>query len=252
MAPPVAGRNGWRLTVCAGAIQIDLTRRRSDTMNPPDMNVFRCLAVILLAASTAIPAGAQSGLHLGVGPVVPLGVTGDDLSTGLHVQTTIPFSWWIPPIRKIPGLSRLPRPRLPERLGFLRPRLSWRGDLQYEQLAGPDRPVRVIAASAVGTRTIRVPRSWFITPYFLGGVGAYNTQFYLPDPDDAQHPANADVRTNVGLDAGLGIGNQLAGYPISLEAKYRWVRNALSDPTGNPIPMRTFTIAFRYPVGRGW
>jgi hypothetical protein len=196
-------------------------------------------------------------MEIGVGPVSPLGLTGDELKTGLHVQTTIPFQWWIPKIPfigKIPLVNRIPKPGWPERLDFLRPKLQWRGDLQYEQLAGPDRPYRVIAGEAVATRYVgnMWELGWPIMPYLVGGVGVYNTQFYLHDPEGTQHPASADVRTNPGLSIGLGLSNQLAGYPISLEAKYRWIRHALSDETGHETAMRALTVALRYNFQRSY
>ena len=197
-------------------------------------------AVIGLAL-TAPVAQAQLGLNIGAGPVIPLGKSADQLSPGVHVQVAIPFTLWKPPY-----IGRIPHPDWPDALEFIRPRLSWRADFQYEQMAGPDRPVRVLAAEALATRSLPRKQSWFISPYMLLGVGAYNTQFYLPRPAGVPYAGTADARTNVGFGAGLGLTNQLAGYNISLESKFRYIRNALSDLNGTHIPMKALFIMARY------
>jgi len=203
--------------------------------------VRRCLLVVAGITMAASPAGAQLNLDLGAGPIVPLGSSANQLSTGVHVQIAVPFAWWSPP-----GLSRIPHPDWPDAIDFLRPRLSWRADLQYEQMAGPDRPMRVMAAEAVATRQLPRKATWFVAPYLLGGVGAFNTQLYLRQPPGSTGEATADARTNVGVDGGFGLTNFLAGYNVSLEGKFRYVRNALSDVNGDHIPMRAVFVMLRY------
>jgi len=203
--------------------------------------VRRCLLAATTVAVAASPAAAQLNVDLGAGPIVPLGSTANQLSTGVHVQIAVPFAWWTPP-----GLSRIPHPDWPDALDFLQPRLSWRADVQYEQMAGPDRPMRVMAAEAVATRQLPRKASWFIAPYLVGGVGAFNTQLYLRQPAVGGGDATADARTNVGVDGGLGVTNFLAGYNVSMEAKFRYVRDALSDFNGDHIPMRAVFVMLRY------
>ena len=203
--------------------------------------VRRCLLVLAGITVAATPAAAQLNLDLGAGPIVPLGKTADMLSTGVHVQIAVPFALWTPP-----GLSRIPHPDWPDALDFLRPRLSWRADMQYEQMAGPDRPMRVMAAEAVATRQLPRKATWFVAPYLLGGVGAFNTQLYVRQGPGSTGEATADARTNVGVDGGLGFTNFLAGYNVSLETKFRYIRNALSDVNGNHIPMRAMFVMLRY------
>jgi hypothetical protein len=196
--------------------------------------VTTCLVV-------AAPAHGQLNLDLGVGPVVPLGSSANQLATGVHAQIAIPFALWEPP-----GIGRIPHPPWPDALEFLRPRLSWRADMQYEQMAGPDRPMRVMAAEVVATRQLPRKTSWFIAPYLVGGVGAFNTQLYLRSPSGSPYAGTADARTNLGVDGGLGLTNFLAGYNVSMETKFRYVRNALSDASGTHIPMRAIFVMLRY------
>jgi hypothetical protein len=198
------------------------------------------LAVAGLAFA-APRATAQLNLDLGAGPVFPLGKSASQLSPGIHAQVAVPFVWWTPP-----GIGKIPLPPWPDALDAFRPRLSWRADMQYEQMAGPDRPMRVMAAEIVATRQLPRKPSWFIAPYLLGGIGVFNTQQYLRNPSGTPYEGTADARTNVGFDGGLGLTNFLAGYNVSMETKFRYVRNAMSDVNGDHIPLRAIFVMLRY------
>lgn len=146
-------------------------------------------AVIVALAAAATVANAQ--ISVAGGPSHALGSLGDGTEMGYHVQLSA-------------GLSV---PLIP---------IALRVDGAWNQFpySGTDGDVRILSGTA--NAVLSIP-SLGITPYLVGGVGAYNQRADVPgtDPAAEEDGSTTDLGANIG--AGVRIG--LPGLSAFAEAR---------------------------------
>lgn len=147
-----------------------------------DIRTALTVATMVLAAS-ASAASAQIGLAAAGGPTVALGALGDAVDMGYHAQLS----------------ASLSVPLLP---------LSARVDAMFNQFpqTGVDHNVRMLSGSV--NAILSIP-SILITPYLIGGVGAYRSS----------GTAAAGSSTDFGANLGGGLRLGLPGLSVFGEAR---------------------------------
>jgi len=161
------------------------------------------LAVFALALPQA--AVGQMGIGIGVGPSFPTGALSDEVSTGYHVQASIGL-----------GVPLLP--------------FGVRVDGIFSQMPGDHDDARIIGGSA--NAELHFPSPGF-SPYFLAGVGLYNTR--------VPHGNHVDEETGLGFNAGLGARIHLAAMTLFVETRAHHIRGDHENIQFIPL---TFGVRF--------
>lgn len=149
------------------------------------------IATVALTAS-ASAASAQIGLSLAGGPTVAMGTIGDVVDMGYHAQLS----------------ASLSVPLLP---------VGVRVDAMFNQFpeTGHDADFRVLSGTV--NAVLSMP-SIGITPYLIGGVGAYNSKF-IEDEALGHNHGEETSGTNIGANLGAGVRFALPGLAVFGEAR---------------------------------
>lgn len=151
------------------------------------------LAAALALAALPAAAPAQVGLSFGGGPSTPLGEFGDEAETGWNARASLHV-----------GVPLFP-------VGF-------RGDAVYQQFSdeagGTFRQAGGLANATVGLPLPLV----VISPYAIGGVGAF--RHTAPEEDHGDHAHEGESGTAAAWNVGAGVRLGLPGISASLEARY--------------------------------
>lgn len=143
------------------------------------------LALALSAGSTS----AQVQLSIAGGPSFPLGTLGDVVEMGYHAQVSGALSLPLLPVGvRVDGMIN----RFPEA-----------GD-NFQVLSGSVNAI--LSIPSIG-----------ITPYLIGGLGAYNSRF--TDAGEPGHEHEEGSTTNVGANIGAGVRLGLPGLSAFAEAR---------------------------------
>jgi hypothetical protein len=144
------------------------------------------LAVVALALPQA--AAGQMGIGIGVGPSFPTGELSEEVSAGYHVQASVGL-----------GVPLLP--------------FGLRVDGIFSQMPGDNGDARIIGGNANAELFFPSP---LVSPYFLAGVGLYNTR--------VPHGNHIDEETGLGFNAGLGARIALAAMTLFIETRAHHIR----------------------------
>jgi hypothetical protein len=177
-----------------------------------NLTIGAAVAVLALTLGAA-DAAAQFRLSVGGGPSfgisMPVDEHGDEVSTGYNAQVSV-------------GLSV---PLLP---------VALRADGMLNQfpVSGEDHSFRSLSASLNGVLSIP---SIGITPYLIGGLGFYRTQF-----TEDEHGHAGDTVTNMGINVGAGVRVGLPGLSVFGEAR---LHNVFADDAVRFAPL-TVGVSF--------
>jgi len=178
-------------------------------------NTIRMLALVALAAApTLVLAQTKSSVQFGVsgGLSVPTGNLSDGVDAGYQVAGHM----WV----------------------WSSPTIGFRGDVSYDNWKTKTGNVNLRSLAAVAN-IVAHPASMAksaVAPYFVGGVGAFNTKAYTSSTS-----SSSNTKTNLGVQAGAGLEFRLSGFSTFAEAKF--VNVFSSGNNTNWIPI-TFGVRF--------
>ncbi len=118
------------------------------------------------------------------------------------------------------------------------PTIGFRGDVSYDNWKAKTGNVNLRSLAGVAN-IVAHPSSMAksaVAPYFVGGVGAFNTKAYT-----SSNYSSSNTKTNLGVQGGAGLEFHLSGFSTFVEAKFV---NVFSDGNStNWIPI-TFGVRF--------
>ena len=173
-------------------------------------NVLGVMTAVVALAASAPTVQAQNPMSFGIaaGATIPTGDLGDVVKTGFHGMATLGFTPAMVPFGvRIDGMYN-----------------SMEADTDLF-----DESLRVIGVTANG---IFAMPAMVASPYLIGGVGYYNSDFADESSSD------------FGLNVGIGMKFNLSGFGTFAEIRYHNIFNG-EDEVGNSsfIPL-TFGIMF--------
>jgi len=178
---------------------------------------IRLIALAALAAAPTLAFGQRSSsVQFGVsgGLSVPTGNLADRVDAGYQVGGQV----WV----------------------WSSPTIGFRGDVSYDNWKAKVGNVNLRSLAAVAN-IVAHPASMAksaIAPYFVGGVGAFNTKAYTSSNNTS---SSTNTETNIGVQGGGGLEFRLAGFSTFVEAKFV---NVFADGNNtNWIPI-TFGVRF--------
>jgi hypothetical protein len=174
-------------------------------------------ALVLALAVFASPSHAQRRASFGIaaGAALPTDDLGDIVSAGFNLTGTV----------NVTGTPTMP-------IGF-------RIDGMWNQMSENDNSgVEARILSLNGNLVVNFANQSSVTPYVIGGLGIYNTNFDIERVRDFDD----DSSTDVGLNGGFGLRFGLSGLSTFAELRFH---NVFTDGDGNLrfIPI-TFGILF--------
>ena len=169
--------------------------------------VLGVVTAVLAFSATASVVHAQNPMTFGIaaGASIPTGDLGDFVGTGFHGMATLGF--------------------MPSMLPF-----GMRIDGMYNSMDGKDDAdftAKIIAVTANGV--FAMP-GMMASPYIIGGLGFYNTDF----------DTGADAENDFGINVGVGAKFNLSGFGTFAEARYHHI---FAEDALQFIPI-TFGIMF--------
>ncbi|HUF50218.1 MAG TPA: outer membrane beta-barrel protein [Longimicrobiales bacterium] len=156
--------------------------------------MIRSARIAALAAVLLLAGAARADAQIGIaaGPTVAIGSLGDITDLGYHVQLSAGLSVPLFPIAlRIDG--------------------AWN---QFPE-TGTDGGLRVLSGSA--NAVFSIP-SVGLTPYVIGGLGAYNSRWAEEDEPGHEHGGEGST-TNLGVNVGVGVRLGLPGLSAFAEAR---------------------------------
>ena len=178
----------------------------------------KTIRVIALAALAAAPtlAFAQKSSSVQFGVSGGLSVPTGNLSDGVDAGYQVAGQMWV----------------------WSSPTIGFRGDVSYDNWKAKIGNVNLRSLAAVAN-IVAHPESMAksaVAPYFVGGVGAFNTKAYTSSTS-----SSSNTRTNLGVQFGAGLEFRLSGFSTFAEAKF--VNVFSSGNNTNWIPI-TFGVRF--------
>ena len=176
---------------------------------------IRLIALAALAAAPSLAfAQKSSSVQFGVsgGLSVPTGNLSDRVDAGYQVAGHM----WV----------------------WSSPTIGFRGDVSYDNWKTKTGNVNRRSLAAVAN-IVAHPASMAksaVAPYFVGGVGAFNTNLYTSSTS-----SSSNTKTNLGVQVGAGLEFRLSGFSTFAEAKF--VNVFSSGNNTNWIPI-TFGVRF--------
>lgn len=174
---------------------------------------IRLIALAALAAAPSL-AFAQKSSSVQFGVSGGLSVPTGNLSDGVDAGYQVAGHMWV----------------------WSSPTIGFRGDVSYDNWKTKTGNVNLRSIAGVAN-IVAHPASMAksaVAPYFVGGVGAFNTKAYTT-------ASSSNTKTNLGVQAGAGLEFHLSGFSTFVEAKFV---NVFSDNNNtNWIPI-TFGVRF--------
>ena len=178
----------------------------------------KTIRLIALAALAAAPtlAFAQKSSSVQFGVSGGLSVPTGNLSDGVDAGYQVAGHMWV----------------------WSSPTIGFRGDVSYDNWKTKTGNVNLRSLAAVAN-IVAHPASMAksaVAPYFVGGVGAFNTKAYTSSTS-----SSSNTKTNLGVQVGAGLEFRLSGFSTFAEAKF--VNVFSSGNNTNWIPI-TFGVRF--------
>jgi hypothetical protein len=169
------------------------------------------MAALFVVLAAPASAAAQVSFGVGGGPITALGDFSNEVGTGWHAQASLSVGV---PLLPVGGRADLLYQRFPDVEGG-----------SFQQLGG-------LANATVGLPLPLV----VISPYAIGGVGAFRHSG--PDEDHGDHVHEGEDGTAAAWNVGAGVRLGLPGISASLEARYL--------DAGNGVRSVPVTVGIRF------
>ena len=164
-------------------------------------------AVLALSVSASVVHAQRPTLGIAAGATLPTGDLGDGFDTGFHGMVTLGF--------------------MPSMLPF-----GMRIDGAYNSMDGKDNsPITAKIISVSANAVFSMP-GMMASPYFIGGVGFYNSDYDQP---------GVDASNDFGINVGLGAKFSLSGFGTFAEIRYH---NIFTEDNSTQYLPITFGIMF--------